>query len=224
MVLTQQRGRLKNRIHATLAKYGLRVEESSDAFGKKGRQELALCLEKLPPHTRYAAERVLEQLDSVSAQITALEARMREVFAPTEEIKTLKSMPGVGFILAVVIFSEVGDVERFLSASHFASYAGTAPRVHASGGKVHLGQLRSDVNRYLKWAFVEAANAISRNFRRYPYRYVTHSYERVRSRRGHQTAIGAVARHLAEPIYWMLRRGEQYREPKKKCTISSTKR
>ena len=97
---------------------------------------------------------------------------MKEVFEPNKDIDYLMSLPGVGFILAVVIFSEVGDVARFLSASHFASYAGTAPSVHASGGKVRLGQLRSDVNRYLKWAFVEAANAISRNHRRWPYRHV----------------------------------------------------
>jgi transposase len=222
MVFTQQRTRLKNRIHATLAKYALRIEESSDAFNKKGREELTLCLAKLPLHTRYATERLLEQLDSVTVQIAALEARMREVFAPNSEINFLMSLPGVGFILAVVIFSEVGDVGRFASASHFASYSGTVPRVHASGGKVRLGQLRSDVNRYLKWTFMEAANVIALNHRRWPGRHVTRLYERVRSRRGHQTAIGAVARHLAESTYWMLKRGEEYREPKRGA-ISSTR-
>jgi transposase len=191
-------------------------------FGKKGREELARCVTKLPPYTRYAVERVLEQLDSALAQIKALEARMQEVFAPNSEIKYLMSLPGVGFILAVVIFSEVGDIGRFGSAARFASYAGTAPRVHASGGKVRLGQLRSDVNRYLKWAFVEAANAISLNRRRWPYRHVTRLYEHVRNRRGHQTAIGAVARHLAESTYWMLKKGEEYHDPKKGA-ISSTK-
>jgi transposase len=134
MVFTQQRTRLKNRIHATLAKYGLRVEEASDAFSKKGRKEFALCLTKLSTHTRYATELVLEQLDSVTGQIAALEVRMREVFAPTKEMSCLLSLPGGGFILAVVILSEVGDIDRFLSASHFASYAGTVPRIHASGG------------------------------------------------------------------------------------------
>ena len=72
MVFTQQRTRLKNRVHATLAKYALRIEESSDAFSKKGRQELRVLLAKLPPHARYATERVLEQLDSVMSQVAAL--------------------------------------------------------------------------------------------------------------------------------------------------------
>jgi transposase len=201
----------------------LRIVESSDAFNRKGRRELLGCLGRLPPHTRYAAERVLEQLDAVSAQIAALEARMREVFARNPKIDYLVSLPGVGFILAVVILSEIGDVTRFVSAAHFTSYAGTAPRVNASGGKIRLGQMRSDVNRYLKWAFVEAANAIALNHRRWPNRHVSRLYERVRSRRGHQTAIGAVARHLAESTYWMLSREEAYREPKE-GTISSTGR
>ena len=163
MVLTQQHTRLKNRIHATLAKYRLRVEEASDALSKKGRQELALCFARLPTQTRYATELLLQQLDSVLVHIAALEKRMKEAFEPNKDVDYLLSLPGVGFTLAVVILIEVRDVARFSSASHFASFAGTVPCVHASGGKVRLGQLRSDVNRYLKWAFVEAANAISRN-------------------------------------------------------------
>lgn len=150
MVLTQQRTRLKNRIHATLAKYALRIEDSSDAFNKKGRQELGGCLRELPAHTQYAVEHMLEQLDSVQDQIRMFEERMHEVFTTSEQLRFLTSLPGVGFILAVVILSEVGDIARFPSAARFASYAGTAPRVHASGGKVRLGSLRSDVNRYLK--------------------------------------------------------------------------
>jgi len=89
MVFTQQRTRLKNRVHATLAKYALRITESSDAFNKKGRKELQGCLGKLPPHTRFTTERMLEQLDSVSEQIATLEARMREVFVrPTPRFAT----------------------------------------------------------------------------------------------------------------------------------------
>jgi transposase len=150
MVLTQQWTRMKNWIHPTLSKYTLRVEESSDAFNKKGRKELELKIQGLPPHTRYSAARILEQLDSTQEQIRLFEERMKEVFAPSKEIGFLVTLPGVCFILAAVIPSEVGDIERFPSAAHFASYAGTAPRVHASGGKIRIGQLRSDVNRYLK--------------------------------------------------------------------------
>jgi len=179
---------------------------------KRGREELLIHFRTLPSHTQYAAQRLLEQLSVVEEQIYLFEQRMREVFASTQELKIIMSLPGVGFILGVVILSEVGDIGRFPSAEHFASYAGTTPRVHASGGKIRYGQMRSDVNRYLKWAFIEAANTICLNRLRHPHRHVSKLYERIRNRRGHQKAIGAVARHLAEATYWVLKKKELYRE------------
>lgn len=58
------------------------------------------------------------------------------------------TLPGVGFILAVVITLEVGDVSRFNGPERWASYSGTVPRVHASGDRVRYGRLRPDTNRY----------------------------------------------------------------------------
>jgi transposase len=179
-------------------------------------------MEQLPPHTRYATERVLEQLGVVESQIGLFEQRTREVFSKTAELEVVMSLPGVGFILGVVIVLEVGDVSRFPTASHLASYAGTTPRVHSSGGKTRYGQLREDVNRYLKWAYVEAANAVCLQRRFFPHRHVSQLYDRIARRKGHQKAIGAVARHLAEATYWMLRRRQSYQEPKRTVPVSST--
>jgi transposase len=222
MILAAQRTRLKNRIHATLSKYGLGVEGSSDAFNKKGRKELEKCILLLPDHTRFSVERVLEQLDCTERQIGLLEERMKEVFSPNEEIQLLMTLPGIGLILAVVILNEIGEIGRFGSAGQFASYSGVVPRVKASGGKVRMGQLHSDVNRYLKWAYIEAGNSVAINRAAHPQWYVRQLYERVRARRGHQAAIGAVGRHLAEASYWMLKRHEEYRPPKM-GSISSRK-
>jgi len=222
MVLTRQRGRLKNRIHATLAKYGITIDGASDAFGKRGRQELEAKLPLLPTHSRFCVERLLEQLDEMQEQIELFESRMKKTFRTSRELELLQTMPGVGFILAVVILLEVGEVSRFPAASRLASYSGTTPRVHASGDKIRYGRLRLDVNRYLKWAFVEAANVICLNHRRSPYRHVSRLYLRIRQRKGHQKAVGAVARHLAEATYWILTKGEPYREPRWHA-VSSTK-
>ena len=98
-----------------------------------------------------------------------------------------------------------------------------APRraSHASGGKTRFGPSRPDGNRYLKWAFVEAVNAICLNRGSAPRRRVSRLYERVARRKGHQKAIGAVARHLAAATYWILTKQETYREPKA-AAVSST--
>jgi len=220
--LVRQRTQLKNRIHATLAKYALTIRGVSDIFGVRGRQLIGARVKQLPGHTAYATQRLLDEIDTVDGHIEELEKRMEDVFGQTEEVNLSKTLPGVGFILAVVIVVEVGSVARFPGAEKFAAYAGTTPRVHASGGKIRYGPLRPDVNRYLKWAFIEAANAICLQQSRYPHRHVSGLYRRVKARKGHQKAVGAVARHLAEATYWILTRREPYREPGSK-KVSSTK-
>jgi transposase len=177
----------------------------------------------LPVNTRFSLQQLLEELDLIESKIKEFEHRMREIFSSTEAIQILMSMPGVGFILGVVIMSEIGNVSRFPSAEHFASYAGTTPRVHSSGGKTRYGQSSPETNRYLKWAFYEAANAICRLRKHWPYKHVSMLYERVKNKKGHSVAIGAVARHLAESAYWVLKKEESYREPLKRSAVSSTK-
>jgi transposase len=113
MVLVRQRTQLKNRIHATLAKYALPCDEVSDLFGTRGRELLRRHLEALPPHTAFATGQLLEQVESLDRQVRAFEQRMHAVFTPTLTIEWLRTLPGVGFILAIVIALEVGDVSRF---------------------------------------------------------------------------------------------------------------
>jgi transposase len=219
MVLSGQRTQLKNRVHATLAKYGYVVEGASDAFGKRGRQIVQQLVSKLPPHTQQALERIVDQLDHVAENLKAIEAEMIEVFAPCPQTQWLKTLPGVGDVLAVVIWTEIGSIERFGSAGALASYCGLVPRENSSGGKIRFGAVRRDVNVYLKWALVEAANSALLNAERCGYGHVSRLYQRIKPRRGHGKAKVAVARHLSEASFWMLKKGEPYRQP-----MSSTQR
>lgn len=213
LVLVAQRTRLKNRLTATLAKYGAPPSAWSDPYGKGGREELEKQFERLPEQTRWVSGQLLAQLDFVSAQIRELEQRLQELVRVTPEMQRLMSLPGVGVILAATIALEIGEVQRFPSAMHLASYSGTTPRVHASGGKVRYGGLRADVNRYLKWAFSEAGNSVAVNHARCPERHVSQLYRRLRQRKGHPKAIGAVARHLAEAAFHVLRGETGYQDP-----------
>lgn len=225
MVFSQMRTRLKNRIHATLAKYALSIPGVSDYFGSKGKVSLQKHVASLPIHTRYVCEKLIEELEHIQETIDLIENRMREAFNDVPELSLLRSLPGVGFILGTVILLEVGDVERFASGANLASYAGTTPRVHSSGGKARVGQLRSDVNRFLKWAFIEAANLVATQRNHHPCRHVSRLYERIRAKKGHQKAVGAVARHLAEATYWILKKKVCYRDPGLKLnSVLSTER
>jgi transposase len=213
MVFSEQRTKLKNRVHATLGKYGYVVDEVSDAFGKRGREIINERITKLPPHTQYGLKRLLDQLDHVGENLKAIEAAMIKAFAPCPETRWLKTLPGVGEILAVVIWTEIGTIERFARAEQLASYCGLVARENSSGGKIRFGAVRRDVNVYLKWAFVEAANSAILNCERCGYAHISRLYQRIKARRGHGKAKVAVARHLSEASFWMLKKGEPYREP-----------
>jgi len=224
MALSKLRTALKNRIHDTLAtpalaggarEYGITNNEHSDIFVGAGRAWLETTLSQLPPETGRCVTQELEALDGLQLQIAQLEKRIRDRAALTASIQLLKTLPGVGDILAIVIEREIGSIDRFDTAGQLASYAGVVPTIHASGGKTRFGHMRKPSNQYLKWAFVEAANVVVRH-RHHPAwktKYVSQVYERVCRRKGHAIAVGAVARHLAEAAFWILNKQEPYRPP-----------
>jgi len=213
VVLVAQRTRWKNRLTATLAKWGLPASEYSDPYGKGARAELKGRIERLPEQTRWVSRQMLAQLDGLSEQIRQFEQRLEGLVEVTPEMQLLMNLPGVGVILAATVALEIGEIARFASAERLASYAGTTPRVHASGDRVRYGRTRPDVNRYLKWAFAEAANSVAVNYERRPQRHVSQLYFRLRVRKGHSKAVGAVARHLAEAAFHVLSGHEPYRDP-----------
>jgi transposase len=213
VVLVAQRTRWKNRITAALAKYGAPASEYSDAYGKGARPELQTRLERLPEQARWASQQMLMQVDGLHQQIEQFEQRLQGLVQVTPEMQGLMSLPGVGVILAATIQLEIGAIARFQSAEHLASYAGTTPRVHSSGDHTRYGRTRADVNRYLKWAFAEAANSVAVNHTRCPERHVSELYRHLRERKGHSRAVGAVARHLAEAAFHVLSRQQDYRDP-----------
>jgi len=222
-VLVRQRTRLKNRIHATLAKYGLRIEGASDLFGRLGMTLLEKALPRLPQAAGYTAQMLLGLIGTLNEDIAALEKRVEERLAESVELRLLQSIPGVGFVLAAVILLEIGEVSRFVDAEHLASYCGTTPRIHQSGQSRRYGQVRTDVNRYLKHALYEAANAVCVHRLHPRYAHAGQLYERIRRKKNHQKAIGAVARHLAEATYWILTKKEEYHPParREKAVVST---
>ena len=77
-----------------------------------------------------------------------------------------------------------------------------------------MGQVCGNVNRNLKWAFVEAGNLVVINQRRLAGSHVVRLYQRIRRTKNHQKAVVAIARHLAEASYWVLTKQEVYRDPR----------
>ena len=212
MFLVNRRTQIKNRIHGALARYNVQIA-AKDLFTQMGRQELEQRLDELPPHTRQSVELEWTTLDFLDDRIGEVEQRLEAILELGWEAQLLRTMPCVGRILSAVIALEVGDVSRFPRAENLAGYAGLVPRLIASGGKIHHGHTAPDVNRTLKWAFVEAGNMIPAQSQRMAGRHVLSLYSKVRRRQNHFKAVVAVGRHLAEATYWIFTKREAYRDP-----------
>src|ERR1700682_603110 len=210
--LVHLRTRVKNRIHGTLARHNVQIP-GADLFGVAARQLLGARLPELPEHSREAIEQELATLDFLETQIESAEQRLEAIMQVSVEADLLKTLPCVGPILSMVLMLEIGKVERFPTAAHLASYAGLVPRVHSSGGRTRMGQVCRNVNRNLKWAFVEIGNLVVVNQRRLAGTHVVRLYQRIRRAKNHQKAVVGGGGHLAEAAWWVLTRQENYREP-----------
>src|SRR5881394_488117 len=188
--LVRLRTRVKNRIHGTLSRHNVQVP-GADLFGVQARLELGARLPELPAHSCAAVEQELATLDFLETQIESAEQRLNVIMKVSVEADLLKTLPCVGKILSMVLMLEIGKVERFPAAAHLASYAGLVPRVHSSGGRTRMGQVCGNVNRTLKWAFVETGNLIVINQRGLSGTHVMRLYRRIKRSKNHQKAVVA---------------------------------
>ena len=225
MALSCERTKLKNRITAQWAKHGESFRaEVSDSYGCKGRALMEERMDSLPPYTARMVRMQLALLDNLQEAIDELEKMIEELIQVTPEMQLLMTIPGMGPILATVVALEIGEIDRFPSQDSLATYAGTTPRVHSSGEHTRMGRTRKDVNHYVKWALWEAGNSVALNHKRKPELYLSRVYRRVRERRGHSVAAGAVARRLARAAFQVLTRREPYKEPQRKKRAPGARR
>jgi transposase len=192
------RTRIRNRIHALIDRQReLSMPQCSDLFGRKGLHALNKLVLSEPDATLLREE--LELLGLIQNQINAQEARIMEFNSRGETTLRLQSIPGMGKILAAVAAAEIDSIERFSSAAKLCAYAGVVPRTYASGGKVYQGPLLKSRNRWLQWAFIEAAwVAVGCSA------YFGGLYRRQRARgKNANVAITSVARRMCQ-ISWTL--------------------
>jgi len=139
-------------------------------------------------------------IQTLNVQIENLEARLRSEVRPQAQFGLLTTAPGIGEILATTIMLETGTVERFAGVGNFASYARCVDSKRISNGKKKGEGNVKNGNRYLAWAFVEAAN-FARRYCPEAKRF----YERKKSRTNNIVATKALAHKLARACYHMMK-------------------
>ena len=171
---------------------------SSDALKRMLPEELETLLEE--PNVASGVRANLEVVGTLNREIARLEREVIEQVRLAGQFAPLLSIPGIGRILALAIMLETGAIERFVKVGNFSSYARCVESKRLSNDK-KKGEGNSKCgNKYLAWAFVEAAHfAVRYNPR------IKRFYERKAAKTNKIVATKAVAHKLARAAYHVMR-------------------
>jgi transposase len=239
VILVQQRAAISNRIEKVLEDANIKLAAvASHVLGQSGRAMLhamskgeedvdklaemarAKLRNKIPElrvamagavrnHHRFALKQWLQQLETVEKQIAEFETEIAQRTQPfAEAVERLMSIPGVDRITACALVAEIGtNMAQFPTAQHLASWAGVCPGNQESAGKRFSGHTRNG-NPWLRRVLCQAAWASSHTKNT----YLSAQFHRLAARRGKKRAIIAVAHSILVIAYYLLSRGEQYRD------------
>jgi len=152
------------------------------------------------PDVSLAVEANRAVSQTLSQQIETLEKRLKQRVILRPEYHLLKTVPGIGDVLATTIMLETGTINRFTQVGNFSSYCRCVDSLKESNGKRKGEGNTKNGNKYLAWAFVEAANFALRccpQAKRF--------YDRKKSKTNRVLALKALAHKLARACYHMLR-------------------
>jgi transposase len=152
-----------------------------------------------------AVQANLAVIATLNLEIGRIEARLLEGAKLRPDYVRLKSIPGIGEVLAIVIMLETGDVSRFAHVGKFASYARCVDSARYSNGKKKGEGNTKNGNAYLVWAFIEAAN-FARRYSEEAKRF----FERKKAKTNSIVATKALAHKLARASYHMLKEGQPF--------------
>jgi transposase len=156
-------------------------------------------------HVRLAVESQLKILRCVMDQIRNLEKSILEEVKDDAIFKYIKTLPGVGPILAMTILLETGEISRFKGAGNYSSYCRCVESKRVSNAKKKGENNRKNGNAYLGWAYIEAAN-FSIRFNEPIKRY----YQRKLSKTKRVVALKTIANKLSKACYFILRDGVEF--------------
>jgi len=231
--------REKNRIHHALESCGIKLSSVlSDVFGKAGQSILSGLLEGRTiddilkgvnlKRIKATAEEIreaikgsldftqillirgsLEQMEAIQKRIAEICREIKSRIAyRKEDLKIAMSIPGVGFTSASTLLAEIGDITDFKKPEQLAAWAGLVPSVYQSAGKLITGSITKHGSRHIRWILVQVARVIARGRNSKLKRF----FLRVKSKKGSNVAVVALARKILCILHHLLTNREMYKE------------
>lgn len=165
----------------------------------------------VPDMLRGVLHEACMEIRRLEELIAGVEHQLRLVARQTPVVARLMSIPGVGLLSATALVAFVGDIQRFPTARHFASYLGLTPREHSSGLSRRLGRISKRGDTYLRMLLVHGARAVlwSARILKSPDRLRTWAL-RLEASRGHNRTAVALANKIARIVWAVWKHGKDF--------------
>ena len=162
----------------------------------------------IPTALRASLAAAAEEIGELETRIGGVEKQLAALAAQIPAVGRLMTVPGIGLLTATALFAFVGNLGRFTSGRHLASYLGLTPREHSSGNKRRLGRISKRGDRYLRTLLIHGARSVLVRAKTVaaPDRLRTWALG-LQARVGHNKATVALANKLAR-LAWAVWRGE----------------
>jgi transposase len=196
--LVRMRGSVKNRIHAYLLMNNVKIGGTPFTKG---------FLEELRKVKDTRIEGYIRIIDRLNLEIHEASKKISAEAVSDESARLLMTIPGISYYSALLIASEIGDVDRFPDSAHLVSYAGLVSSTHSSGGTTYHGRITKTGSPYLRWVLNQCTWVHIRNE---PEGNIAMFYERLRRKKGHSKANVAASAKLLKVVYWVLKEKRPY--------------
>ena len=151
----------------------------------------------------------MENKDYIEKQIERISQAVRKLCHQKPWMASmtyLMQLPGFGVITAMTVLAAIGEIQRFETPKHLASYSGLTPGLEQSGTKNRGKGITKEGRRELRWALVEAAQMAVKSDP-----LLKLKFQALQKRMHRNQAIVAIARHLLEVVWYVLMRRQPYR-------------
>ena len=198
--LVRMRTKLKNKIHSIVLMKGIQISSKHCTFTH-------LYNEELKKLNDYRINGYLHLIESLDSEIKDVSKKILMLAKEDEMASLLMTIPGIGYYSALLIVSEIGDINRFPDSYHLCSYAGLVPSTHSSGGITYHGSITKRGSKYLRWIMLECAHAHIRTNKN---SNITQFYTRLAKTKGNPKAAVAAASKLLKVVYWVMKEKRKY--------------
>lgn len=171
----------------------------------------------VPAAIRAMLGEVCDEIGDLERRMGLIETQLEALGGQIHTVAQLRTIPGVGLITATALVAFIGDVNRFPSGRHFASYLGLTPREKSTGSTRRLGRISKRGDVYLRALLIHGARSVLCHAKRPGNPDSLRRWALgLEKKRGHNIAAVGLANRLARIVWAIWRRNEEYREVNRK--------